>query len=862
MNNIIYDGEAEEAVLGSLMLNQAFSGEVIGILGEDANVFYAGAHRAIYSAMLELSTQNRPIDALTVGTKIHDKGLLNYVGGEEKIKELMEETFRIKDSTPCAENAGYYAQIVKEKFVRRNLQVAARNVYNFATDETKEIEEVVSSSSDTIFTAISENGYHREISTEMALAKLDFEWQERMAGRQVSHSVFTGFPSLDELSGGLHFGEVSVIAGRTSSGKSILGQCISLYVSNKIPVIIFSPEMTQPQVLLRMLSILSNVPCSKIARQRLTEEDYQTLTFHRNKLAKMPIKIVDRAIKTSTMVIETQRFMSECKTDKVLVVIDYLQRVPFVNDKDSLFEGTSKNMTNISNNLAMNLKLPVLLISQVNRRSEVTGRISLADLRQCVVGDARILTDNGSWIKIKNLSLNNRIATMDSEFKIGWTNPLAIISKGEEQVYEVVTSSGISIKSTAKHPYLTIDGWKSLKSLSIGGDEIAILRRISPPNCGLHNPNLGKFMGYLIGDGSYLRHRTISFTNSDLAMIEEIKKIASEEFPGISFTEKLKFKSTNIDFVATPILDLFGNKFGYPGGNSIINWLKKIGAYDNKDYAKRIPDVFMSADDETVLNLITGLIMTDGSIVKRKHEYYVKYSSVSLELLRDFKLLLTRFNIVSMIDNGHKSKKATMPVYNLRMVGKYALELLLRIRDFMVGRKFNKTIEAINFLSTKTAHSNNSLDLLPLSITERIKSIKGQQNLSYSQLSYTCQKGKRILREYLAQVAEKLDNELFRNLSNSDISWDKIASINEAGVETVYDLQVPDTHCFVCDGAIVHNSGVIENDAALVFILHSFESELLGMKNITEVEIAKNRLGSTGSANLRLIKECTKFENV
>lgn len=860
MNNIIYDGEAEEAVLGSLLLDTAISGEVIGIIGEDTNAFYVGANRAIYSAMLELLASNNPTDALSVGAKIRDKGLLNYVGGAEKIKELVEETYRIKDCTPCADNASYYAQIVKEKFVRRNLQIAARNVYNFATDETKEIEEVVSSSSDTIFGAISENGHHREINIETALARLDFEWQERMAGRPVEHSIFTGFPSLDEISGGLHFGEVSVIAGRTSSGKSILGQCISLYVAAKMPVIIFSPEMTQPQILLRMLSILSSVPCSKIARQRLAEEEYQTLTFQRNELAKMPIKIVDRAIKTSTMIVETQRFMSEKKTDKVLVVIDYLQKVPFANDKDSLYEGTSKNMTSISNNLAMNLKLPVLLISQVNRRSEQTGRVSLADLRQCISGDARILTDKGSWIKVKNLSLNNRIATMDSEFKIRWTNPLAIISKGEEQVYEVITSSGISIKSTGEHPYLTIDGWKSLKSLSVG-DEIAILRNIAHPNCELHNPNLGKFMGYLIGDGSYLRHRTVSFTNSDLAMIEEIKKIASEEFPGISFTEKLKFKSTNIDFVATPILDLFGNKFGYPGGNSIINWLKKIDAFDNKDYAKRIPNIFMSADDETVLNLIAGLIMTDGSIVKYKHEYLVKYSSVSLGLLRDFQLLLTRFSIVSMIDNGYKSKKATMPIHNLRIVGKYALELLLRIRHFMVGRKFNKAIEAIDFLSAKTAHSNNSLDLLPLSITEQIKSIKERRNLSWSQLGYRCQKGRRISREYLALVAEKLDNELFRDLSNSDLSWDKIAAINETGIETVYDLQVPDTHCFVCDGVIIHNSGIIEQDAALVFIIHSFDGELLGMKNISEIEIAKNRLGSTGTANLRLIKECTKFES-
>lgn len=410
MNDIIYDSDAEEAVLGSLMLDQAFSGEVISILGEDANVFYAGAHRAIYSAMLELLTQNCPIDALSVGTRIRDKGLLNYVGGEEKIKELVEETFRIKDSTPCADNASYYAQIVKEKFVRRNLQAAARNVFSLASNEAKEIEEVISSSSDTIFTAISENGYHREINNEMALAKLDFEWQERMAGRPVDYSIFTGFPSLDEISGGLHFGEVSVIAGRTSSGKSILGQCISLYVSNKMPVIIFSPEMTQPQILLRMLSILSDIPCSKIARQRLSDEEYETLTFHKNELAKKPIRIVDRAIKTSTMVIETQRFMSEKKTDKVLVVIDYLQKVPFANDKDSLFEGTTKNMTNISNYLAMNLKLPVLLISQVNRRSEQTGRVSLADLRQSGVieNDAALVfiihSFDGELLGMKNVS--------------------------------------------------------------------------------------------------------------------------------------------------------------------------------------------------------------------------------------------------------------------------------------------------------------------------------------------------------------------------------------------------------------------------------------------------------------------------
>lgn len=380
---IIYDREAEEAVLGSIMLDESISAEIIGIIGEDTNAFYVGANRMIYTTILELLGNSNPVDVLSVSQRIKNTGIMNLVGGEAKIQEIVTEAWRIKDSTPCSENAQYYAQIIKEKFVRRNLQTVGKKVYELAGDEAQDIEDVMSSSSDCIFSAISENGYHKEINIESALAKIDWEWQERMAGRQVHHSVFTGFPTIDEISGGLHFGEVSIIGGRTSSGKSILAQCMALYVAQKMPVLFFSSEMTQAQILMRMLSIMSNVPCNKIARQRLTDEEYQILIHHKNELAKKPIKIIDRALKVPTMIIETQRYLSEKKVDKVLVVIDYLQRVPFVNDKSSLYEGTSKIMTAIANDLAMNLKLPVLAISQVNRRSEhTTGRITLANLRE------------------------------------------------------------------------------------------------------------------------------------------------------------------------------------------------------------------------------------------------------------------------------------------------------------------------------------------------------------------------------------------------------------------------------------------------------------------------------------------------
>jgi replicative DNA helicase len=370
--------EAERMVLGSIMMGggSVFS-PLLPILGEDSRCFYYTIHREIYNSIVHLFKNSKPIDPLSVAIELKKES----PGMISTIEKAIEETAYIRDTTPTIETAEYYASLVREYSQRRRLKGVGAEIQRLAEDENCAIDDLVANSSAKII-SIAGTRESEEFDLETALSRLESETRDKMDGKGIDDRVFSGFAELDTITGGFVKGEVTIIAGRTGQGKSSLVQAFSLYFLQKeIPVIIFLLEMTEMQLLTRMISSTTTIPYTKIALGKLSKEEFEQLKRAKDNLANKPFYIHAKSANVRRMALLTQRFMHEQGRD-CIAVIDYLQLIQASNPKASLYEQTSEIAVGIKTEIAVNLGIPVLAVSQLSRRSEYSSaRASISDLR-------------------------------------------------------------------------------------------------------------------------------------------------------------------------------------------------------------------------------------------------------------------------------------------------------------------------------------------------------------------------------------------------------------------------------------------------------------------------------------------------
>ncbi|MBN2507148.1 MAG: replicative DNA helicase [Verrucomicrobia bacterium] len=374
-----HSAEAEQGVLGCILLSPHDSlGLCIEKLKAGGETFYDLRHRTIYEVLVEMYDRKEAIDPITVHQRLRDRQQLEGVGGVAYVSGL-------PDAVPNAANLGYYLEIVREKYTLRRMIATCTEIVGRVYDHTGETDQLLDEVERDILhisearvestTATIKDLVHRAISTVE-----DFHQRQGMLT-----GVGTGFADLDKMTSGLHAGEMIVVAARPSMGKTSLAMNVAEHVAVdlRLPVGVFSLEMTSDSLVLRMLCSRARVNLRNIRDGFLAERDFPKLTGAAGKLAGAPLFIDDSSGLSILQLRAKARRMYQQFGIK-LFVIDYLQ---LLHSTARRAENRQQEIADISSGikaLAKELKVPVLVLSQLNRELEKdrNRKPRLSDLRE------------------------------------------------------------------------------------------------------------------------------------------------------------------------------------------------------------------------------------------------------------------------------------------------------------------------------------------------------------------------------------------------------------------------------------------------------------------------------------------------
>ena len=371
--------EAELGVLGCVLLSpNDCMGECIGKFKRGAEVFYDLRHQTIFNTLVEMFDSREAIDIITLQQRLKNKQLLEEVGGIAYLAAL-------PDAVPSAANLSYYLDIVQEKYLLRRMIQTCTEVVGRVYDYEGEVDALMDEVERDIL-RISESRVQSQTTTIKELVKKAINTIEDFHQRQgVLTGVGTGFTDLDKMTSGLHGGEMVVIAARPSMGKTSLAMNIAEHVAieQRLPVGVFSLEMTAESLVLRMLCSRSRVNLRNVREGFLAERDFPKLTGAAGKLANAPLFIDDSSALSILQLRAKARRMSQQYGIK-LFVIDYLQ---LLHSTARRAENRQQEIADISSGikaLAKELKVPVIVLSQLNREleREKNRKPRLSDLRE------------------------------------------------------------------------------------------------------------------------------------------------------------------------------------------------------------------------------------------------------------------------------------------------------------------------------------------------------------------------------------------------------------------------------------------------------------------------------------------------
>ena len=372
-----HDIEAEQAVIGGMLTDaDAVSASIEKLKESD---FYREDHRAIFSAMLNLYNRAEPIDLITVKSELEAMGKLDKVGGLEYLAELPEKV-------PTTANASKYIKIVEEKSILRNLIRTANEIIELGYDPTEDVEDIMEGAEKKIFNLMQDKDQKSYVPIKDILVESFTQLEELYNRKQHITGVPTGFVDLDYRTAGLHGSEFILIAARPAMGKSAFVLNIATYAAlkAKVPVAIFSLEMSKEQMVNRILCSEAMVDSNKVRTGKLEDEDWAKLAGAIGPLSEAGIYIDD------TPGISIMEIRAKCRKLKLeknigLVVIDYLQLIQGSGRRAS--GSREQEIAEISRSLkilAKELNVPVIALSQLSRAVEQRPdhRPMLSDLRE------------------------------------------------------------------------------------------------------------------------------------------------------------------------------------------------------------------------------------------------------------------------------------------------------------------------------------------------------------------------------------------------------------------------------------------------------------------------------------------------
>lgn len=374
-------GEAEMAVLGAMLIEKEAIAKAIEIIEEKS--FYREAHRWIYRVIIGLYSEDKAVDPLTVAEELRKQHLLSEVGGMAYLTQLIE-------TVSTAAHVEYYARIVREKTILRELINAATQIVSDSYSQEDDVELILDKAESRIFAVVQrrvEKGFipvSQLLTTVMETVETFFKNKEHVTG------VPTGFKDFDLLTAGLQPANMVIIAGRPSMGKTAFSLNIAAHVGveHKLPVAIFSLEMSRQELLLRILCSEARVSTHKLRGGFLPRESWTPLTTTASRLSESPIFLDDTpSLSVLEIRARARRLAAELHTqgkNLSLIIVDYLQLLRGHSRADNRQQEISE-ISRALKGLSRDLNVPLLALSQLSRRPEEKGREGrpqLSDLRE------------------------------------------------------------------------------------------------------------------------------------------------------------------------------------------------------------------------------------------------------------------------------------------------------------------------------------------------------------------------------------------------------------------------------------------------------------------------------------------------
>jgi replicative DNA helicase len=370
---------AEQCVLGGMLLSKDAIADVVEVLRPTD--FYRPVHQTIYDAVIDLYGKGEPADPVTIAAELTRTGQLERIGGGPYLHTLVA-------SVPTAANAGYYAEIVRERAILRRLVEAGTKVvqlgYGAAAGMGGDVDDVVDRAQAAVYEVVERRTSEDYIGLEAAM------WQTYNEIEAIGNrggelfGVPTGFRDLDELTNGLHAGQLIVVAGRPGLGKSTLGMDFlrSASISNNQASVLFSLEMGKSEITMRLLSAEARIPLTRIRTGTLTDDDWNKLARRMGEVASAPM-FIDDSPNMTMMEIRAKARRLKQRHHLRLVVVDYLQLMT----SPKRVENRQQEVAEMSRSLkllAKELDVPVVAVSQLNRGAEQRSdkKPQLSDLRE------------------------------------------------------------------------------------------------------------------------------------------------------------------------------------------------------------------------------------------------------------------------------------------------------------------------------------------------------------------------------------------------------------------------------------------------------------------------------------------------
>ena len=458
--------EAECGVLGSIIIDPEAIVQVSDFLSPED--FYRDAHRTIYEVILHLYQSSEPADFITICDELERRDRLEDVGGASYITSLINQV-------PTSGNVEYYGHIVERTSTLRRLIHAAGQIAAVAYDEGDA--DVALDKAERLIYDISQRHTRSDFSSmEEILADYMTKLEQLNSRRGTIVGVPTGFTDLDRMTGGLQRSDLIVLAARPGVGKTSLALSLAhnASVKYKNSVAVFSLEMSKEQLAQRLLSMDACIDQHRLRTGWIEEDEWVRIVEAGDTLSEANIWIDDTAgISTMEMRSKARRLSAEHGLD--LIIVDYLQlmQAGAHGRSDNRVQEVSEISRSLKG-LARELNVPVLALSQLSRsvESRQSKVPQLSDLREsgCITGDSLVyLPDTGTYKPIAQLvgRTGFRALALNTEtWQLEPREVTNVFTTGRKPVYRLTTRLGRTIRATANHKFLTMNGWQRLDELT------------------------------------------------------------------------------------------------------------------------------------------------------------------------------------------------------------------------------------------------------------------------------------------------------------------------------------------------------------------------------------------------------------